>query len=280
MAYQDEGTTPAQIPSYWPRPSMHISGSAMPTGVHLSDGSVRTSSNWELVLTGMGILGLGGLSAAFSYVIIWALGYAEHVPTVPMLLGILVQVPANLAAWQIGIDMILFTVFLIVLRVSPLAGYHAAEHMTVTCIERFGYVDVDRVREMPRAHARCGTSLLTGVLPVVFVAIPLMGALPPELGWPLTVLVLITGWRLRYRTGWFIQQYFTTKPPTERQLAAGIRSGQRLLARAERVAGVPTSPGHRFWQRGIAQMVLGVVIGMWILRLIFAHLHIWLDPGL
>ncbi len=254
---------------------MRISGSAMPTGVHMSDGAVRTSANWELVLTGMAIMLLAGIATIFSYLAIWLLGLTSHVPTVPMLLGIPVPLPRDIILWQVAINLITFLVFLVVLRLSPLSGYHAAEHMTIACIERFGWLDIDRVPDMPRAHPRCGTSLLAGVLPIFLLAIPLWSVFPP-----LTAIIIVLGWSLREKTGWFIQQYFTTKPPSAKQLKAGISSGARLLAQADRVEGIPTSPGHRFWQRGMAQMIVGVILGMWILHHVFENLHVWLDHGL
>ncbi len=275
MAYPGDKVRRPEIPSYWPRQPMRISGSAMPTGVHLSNGTVRTSANWELVLTGMTILLLAGTSAAFSYLAIWLLGLTAHIPTVPMLLGIPVPLPRDIALWQIAINLLTFVGFLVALHLSPLAGYHAAEHMTVTCIERFGWLDVDRVKDMPRAHPRCGTSLLAGFLPIFLIAIPIWSIFPP-----LTPIIIVLGWSFRDRTGWFIQQYFTTKPPSSRQLQAGIRAGERLLAQADRVEGVPTSPGHRFWQRGIPQMIAGVILAMSILHYVFANLHVWLDHGL
>ena len=259
---------------------MRISGSAMPTGVHLSNGAVRTSANWELVLTGMTILLLAGLSTVFSYLVIWALGHFAHVPTVPMLFGIPVPVPHNIALWQVATNLVMFFGFLTTLRLSPLSGFHAAEHMTVTCIERFGWLDVERVKDMPRAHPRCGTSLLTGFLPIMLVALPLWTAWPYGTAPIFTFLIVAVGWHFRDRTGWFIQQYFTTKPPSPRQLRAGISAGERLLAQADRVDGIPTSPGHRFWQRGIAQMIVGVALAMWILQHVLANLHVWLDHGL
>ena len=239
MAYPGDKVRRPEIPSYWPRQPMRISGSAMPTGVHLSNGTVRTSANWELVLTGMTILLLAGTSAAFSYLAIWLLGLTAHIPTVPMLLGIPVPLPRDIALWQIAINLLTFVGFLVALHLSPLAGYHAAEHMTVTCIERFGWLDVDRVKDMPRAHPRCGTSLLAGFLPIFLIAIPIWSIFPP-----LTPIIIVLG------------------------------------AQADRVEGVPTSPGHRFWQRGIPQMIAGVILAMSILHYVFANLHVWLDHGL
>jgi hypothetical protein len=252
----------------------------MPTGVHLSNGTIRTSANWELVLTGMAIISLAGCSAVVSYLVIWLLGQAVNAPTVPMLLGVGVPLTQMSAVWQAAINLITFFVFLVALRLSPLSGYHAAEHMTVTCIERFGWLDTDRVPDMPRAHPRCGTSLLTGILPIILIAIPLWSFWPYGMQYLITPLIVFLGWSVREQTGWFIQQHFTTKPPSPRQLEAGLRAGHRLLAAAERMQGVPTSPGHRLGQRGLPQMFAGVLVAMWLLQRILENLHVWLDHGL
>ncbi len=263
------------LPAYWPRPPLRISGSAMPTGVHLSTGWVRTSSDWELFLTGLAIMGLAGVSAILSFILVWLLDGATRAPTVAILLGALpAGVPVSFAYWQIAVNLIAFLAFLVVLRLSPLAGYHAAEHMTVTCIEQTGRLDVQQVRYMPRAHHRCGTSLLAGILPVILVAVPLW-AVRPEL----SALVVLVGWMAREQVGYWLQQVFTTKAPTRRQLEAGVRAGQRLLAMADAQPRA-LSPAQKLWRRGFPQMAAGAVAGMWALGWVLDHLHLVLERGL
>ena len=259
------------MPPFWPQPAPRISGTAMPTGVHLSDGWSRTSSNLELVLTGLAIMGLGAVSAVISYLIVWVIDGFTPVPLTALMLGLpLSPAPAHYAYWQAAVNLIMFGTFLVVLRLSPLAGYHAAEHMTVTAIERFGRVDPQIVAQMPRAHPRCGTTLLAGFLPALLVGAPLWDVHPE-----IAALIILVGWLARDKVGWVLQQYLTTKKPTPRQLEAGIRAGQRILA--ERARRRPTSPAHRIWQRGFVQMIAGVLLAMLILGHIYENLHVWLD---
>jgi hypothetical protein len=220
-------------------------------------------------------MALGGLSMLLSFLIVWLVGGETKTPTVGLLLGALPpSIPVYYAYWQIGINLVAFLCFLIVLRLSPLAGFHAAEHMTVTCIERLGYVDVEQVRHMPRAHRRCGTSLLAGVLPALLAGVPLLGVSPE-----LAALVLLVGWVARDQTGYWLQQIFTTKRPTQRQLQAGIAAGQRLLALAGAEPARPMSPVQRLWRRGFPQMAAGAITGAWLLGWLVDHAHLLLDPG-
>jgi len=245
----------------------------MPTGVHLSDGWTRTSSNWELFLTGIAIMGLGAVSMVVAYLLVWILdGYTEA-PAVALLMG-LVATPElpRYAYVQTGINLLVFTCFLIVLHLSPMSGYHAAEHMTVTAIERFGRLDPDLVRQMPRAHARCGTTLLAGILPALLISASLW-PVHPEISAPIAVL----GWTMRQPVGWALQQYLTTKPPTPRQLEAGLRAGRAILEAHKKRAHKPQSPAESLWSRGMLQMAAGVVVAMYILGLVYDKLHLWLD---
>jgi uncharacterized protein YqhQ len=266
---------PVQSPEYWPRPP-RISGTAMPTGVHLSAGYVRTSRDWELVATGLAVMGLAAVAAVLSFFVVWLLDATTPAPTVGILLGVLSgNVPAYYAYWQVLINLVAALTFLVVLRFSPLAGYHAAEHMTVTCIERLGRLDPEQVRHMPRAHPRCGTSLLAGVLPIFLIAVPLL-----SVNKELAALVVIVGWVLRDRTGIFLQQVFTTRPPSRKQLEAGIRAGERLLALMRQERPKPLSPAQRLWRRGFPQMAAGAIAGMWFLGWLLDNIHVFLDTGL
>ncbi|MCX7599393.1 MAG: DUF1385 domain-containing protein [Armatimonadetes bacterium] len=275
MSEETEGAWGWDTPDYWPRPP-RISGTAMVTGVHLSTGYARTSRDWELVVTGLALMGLAGVAAVVSFLVVWLIDGVTPVPTVGILLGVLPgAMPAHYAYWQVLVNLVVALTFLVVLRLSPLAGYHAAEHMTVTCIERLGRIDPDQVRHMPRAHHRCGSSLLAGILPAFLIAVPLL-----SVNRELAALIVIAGWVLRDRTGMFLQQVFTTKPPSRKQLMAGIRAGERLLAQINHRHPPSLSPAQRLWRRGVPQMVAGAVAGMWILGRVLDNLHLFLDTGL
>jgi len=144
--------------------------------------------------------------------------------------------------------------------------------MTVTAIERFGRLDPDQVRQMPRAHARCGTTLLAGFLPALLIAGPLW-AVRPELA----ALIVLVGWTTRAQVGWVLQQYLTTKTPTPQQLEAGLRAGRKILEGQKAGPLRPQSPAERLWRRGLPQMAAGVVAAMYAIEWVYNHLHLWLD---
>jgi hypothetical protein len=251
-----------------------LSGLAMPGAVFLSSGTARTGSDVRLFLTGVAIISLGGLASAVAYIVTWFL--STLLPGLPLPALLLhVALPGEMphyALWQAGLQVLVFVCFLLVLRASPLAGYHAAEHMTVACIETYGDVVEEWVRRMPRAHKRCGTNLLAGVIPAMLVGLPLLSYNLMAAG-----AVAVLGWAYRMQIGYVIQQYFTTKPPSDKQLAAGIAAGRRIMHLWRTNPDPPLTSLQRIWYRGFVQMLAGALAGSWLIGFLFDHLHIWLD---
>ena len=144
---------------------------------------------------------------------------------------------------------------LLLLRVIPVAGYHAAEHQVVHCIERGEPLLPDKVASMPRPHPRCGTNLvaaisLFGVCFSIFAGLwSYSSAIVPA-----AIVTLLT-WR---QVGTFFQQYFTTRKASPKQLASGIAAGEDLLRKyrlnTNRTAKMPL----RIWRMGIVQMCCGL----------------------
>ncbi|MFP3904436.1 MAG: DUF1385 domain-containing protein [Armatimonadota bacterium] len=267
----------AEEPLQCPQPGRsrpgRISGTALPFGVHLSNGAYGSASNLHLIYGGANILGLGAIALVITYIETWLVQTFVGVPLPAYLLGVTAQVPGpDAQVWSALINILPFVNFLLILRMSSLAGYHAAEHKVVTTIERYGYATYELAKEMPRVHPRCGTVLLLGILPVLLVAIPLLYIEPV---WAL--VVAIVGWFLRYHTGFFVQNYFTTKTPTPKQLKAGLHAGNTLLERWREDPHKKVPWLKSLWIRGIPQMVIGLVIMSRVLSLVYDHLHIWLD---
>ena len=258
-----------QIP---PRPP-RIGGSALVGGVHLSTGAVGTGSNLQLFATGFMLIALGATASVLTYVTTWTIGEFAGVPLVGLLFQIATpdEIP-HYPLWDILINLLTFLAFLVIVRLSPLSGYHAAEHKVVHAIEKYGYPTLETARRMPRAHRRCGTTLLAGILPAMLIAVPLM-----SVSVPLAVLVILLGWATRYPVGAVIQQIFTAKEPNERQLRAGLEAGRLLLQRWQRNPYLRVPPLQSLWRRGFVQMFAGVAAGMYFFGWIYQHLHIWLD---
>lgn len=260
-----------------PRPWVpRIGGTAMPGGVHFSSGNYGTGPNYLLFLTGVSILGLGAVAMTLAYVVTWLVGYLIGLPLADSLMGLpILGVARDLVLAQIGIYLLTFMSFLVVLRASPMSGYHGAEHKVVHCLETYGVLDRALARSCPRAHRRCGTVLLSGFLPLPFIAIPLLSQ--PYWGLPAAVAVVFVGWMLRFRVGFWIQNVFTTKEPTEHQLGVALRAAELLLERWRRDPYLRLPLWRAIWVRGYPQMVAGVIVATQILGWLRDQLPFWLD---
>jgi hypothetical protein len=60
--------------------------------------------------------------------------------------------------------------------------------------------------------------------------------------------------------GSFVQFFFTTKPPTDAQLAGGIKAGKELLASSARASRRYASVPRRFLASGIVHVITGAFI--------------------
>lgn len=253
-----------------------IGGTAMVGGVHLSTGAFGTGSFWQLFITGLALVSIGAGAMVLSYIILWEIGRVVGLPLIAVHLQLLspMAVP-GFVGWEIFINVLVFASFLVIVRLTPLAGYHGAEHKVVHAIERYGFPTLELSRRMPRPHKRCGTTLLAGILPAFLIAAPLLIIMPG-----LALIVVLLGWMSRYRVGHLIQEYLTTKEPTDAQLRAGLQAGHELLSQWRRHPYQYVTPLVSFWRRGFIPMLLGVVAAMQLFSWVYQHLHLWLDWGL
>ncbi|MBO9541818.1 DUF1385 domain-containing protein [bacterium] len=214
-----------------------IGGLATPLGVYLTTGDHRAGAgDWGLFLTG----------------VVMALCHLVVLNTVEGLALTMAEVPPP---WAIAL--VEFVAYLGLLRLTPLTGFHAAEHQVVHAIERGEALLPEVLARQPREHPRCGTN----VIALVFGA---------QLLWPLasqpvlaavSALLLFAVWR---RLGWMFQHFFTTKTPTDRQVLSAIAAGRSLLASYGLRPGYRASRLRRLWASGFLQMVAGflVVLGV------------------
>lgn len=212
-----------------------VGGMATPLGVYLSDGRIRGGAgDLGLLLTGVFLFAGWFISAvvaqlatlSLALVAPDAIGYA-HAAAIPFFL-------LTFAAW---------------FRLSPIAGYHAAEHQTVHAMERNEALTPERLAMMPREHPRCGTNL--AVMFTMFSAL--------TLGLKADAVTSALASLAAYRFfGQWVQRHVTTRRPSGKQLASGVRAGVELLERYQR--GTPPSryPGLlRLWNAGIIQVAAG-----------------------
>ncbi|CAN5377302.1 hypothetical protein BH11ARM2_BH11ARM2_02910 [soil metagenome] len=239
-----------------PRPAQ-IGGMATPFGVYLTNGVVSGGvPKWALASTG---------ALMFSLLLV---GDLLSMLVAPHLNG----VPDALAVGLVGA--IPFVVFLVGLRLVPLSGVHGAEHMVVHAMERQEELKPEIVRRMPRVHPRCGTNLGAGAS--LFMGIFFSSWIgSDELRFLAAVLVTLIFWR---PLGSFLQQFFTTRPPTDRQLASGIRAGEDLLEAHARSARAKGSVAVRIWNSGMLQVMAGSFATYGVVWAVTTLLHI--DLGL
>ncbi len=228
-----------------------LGGMATPVGVHLSTGTVSAGvSGAALVLTGFCFF-----FTQLSLIIVLSL-LEPHLPALPLPLVWRETVELALRA------VITLAVFLGLVRLSPLAGFHAAEHQVVHALERHVPLLVDPVRRMPRVHPRCGTNLLAGsfLLGLGGVLGPLLG----EAGYILSGILALFFWR---SFGGWLQEHLTTRPATEAQLTQAIGAAKTLLERHE-ARPEPATLQQRLWNSGMPQMLLGFALGVGTLALL------------
>jgi CBS domain-containing protein len=237
-----------------------IGGMATPAGVYLTAGAV-TGGVHPLALSLTGLLMFSAQVGI--YLALDAVGktISGSAPKAMQLL-LLAPEPVRRALDGVGSSLASGLLFLSLVRLSPLAGYHAAEHQVVHAIERGEPLLPECVREMPREHPRCGTNFIAGAL-----LFSLGGALTPILGalaYPLGGLAALAWWRT---LGGWLQRHFTTRIATAAQLDSGIRAGREVLTRYARSERDDT-PLLRLWNSGMIHLLLGFFGGAGILALL------------
>jgi CBS domain-containing protein len=243
------------------RPPM-VGGMATPLGVYLTGGGVRAGAgDLGLFLTGVLLMVLNLLSITLVYSGSHWIQQRTGIP----LYAMLVSPTASLLDWQDWAGMALrglpLLLFLLFVRLSPIAGIHAAEHMTVHAIERGEPLELEYVRRMPRVHPRCGTNLAAGA--IIFLTI---ANLNTGVYQDITLLFALVATLLTWRpVGNLLQALFTTRPPSERQLQNGIAVGKQLLHRYQMQGYRPLTLRERIWNMGILQIALGMVVVWWAL---------------
>ncbi len=244
-----------------PRPA-RIGGMATPFGVYLTDGSNRAgASDLALVSTGVTMT----LLYSASYLVIFGAGMAlnrlVHLPN-PHMLDPDYAPPASqpfLGLVSVALSILVLIVFLLLMRASRLAGYHAAEHQTVHAVERGENLIPSIVRRMPRPHPRCGTNLVAAVM--VFSTLSQAFAYVPALDGGIAQIAAIVATLFSWRSvGTFLQERFTTRPASDRELLSGISAGQELLTRYLNSPPARPTMRQRIWFSGMIQVMSGMAM--------------------
>ena len=231
-----------------------VGGMATPLGVYLTTGSIGGGAgSVGLYLTGI-VLGLLMIvSKLFGDRIITLLS-PLMMRNMPLLLK------TGLTPDVIGM-VLSIGLMLILLRMSPLAGYHAAEHMTVHAIEMGEDLTPDSVRRLSRVHPRCGTNLL-GALTIFILITAKFGG---EMAALIAVAVVMLG---RRALGDWMQSVFTTKDPSDHQLANGIAAGNEVMQRFRERPNYQAYGFARVWNMGFLQAAAGMSTVLFVVYLV------------
>jgi CBS domain-containing protein len=239
-----------------------VGGMATPFGVYLTDGVHQAGvGNGALIATGAAI---GGL-LLFSYFLM------EQGILLLQKTGML----SSSAMWNLNAEpsadqplhglahlvlrVVLLLLFLTLMRLTRIAGFHAAEHQTVHAIERNEPLVPEIVARMPRAHPRCGTNLMAAGIVFFLVTnalryVPYVGI---EDAAVLAAMVTMFVWR---PVGTFLQERFTTRPARPKELASGIAAGKQLLHKYHHLPPARVKWARRLWNMGLVQTLMGTLL--------------------
>ncbi|UCC68138.1 MAG: DUF1385 domain-containing protein [Armatimonadota bacterium] len=237
-----------------------IAGLATPFGIYLTTGALRAGAHdFALAATGAALMVINLLANGIVYGLLWLadrllFGGSPQPPPQP---------PDDISLLAVVIFFGLqIAVFLVLLRLSPLAGVHGAEHMVVHAIEEGEDLQQQKIKAMPRVHPRCGTNIMA-LLILLIIAQQSFTSLSGEVDEPTRlftfvalVFVILLTWR---RLGAGLQRWITTRRPSDRQLGSALIVAETLLDKVRANPGARASFPRRLWNSGFPQVVSGFV---------------------
>lgn len=228
-----------------------VAGMATPLGVYLTTGHVRAGAgDLGLFLTGVALMLMNYAASSIVAGSAWLIERSTGFP----LWAIILSPPIHVPNWMDAVRAIMLgaalPIFLLLLRVLPLSGYHAAEHQVVHAIERGEPLKSENVQVMPRVHPRCGTNIVAAVILFLLVA----EVFSNQVAVMIAIFIMVFAWRV---IGAYFQYYITTRPPSGKQLESGIRAGQTLLEKYRENPAYRVSGWQRIWNTGMPQVMLG-----------------------
>lgn len=248
-----------------PRPAV-VGGMATPFGVYLTDGSLQAGAGDFALLTSGVLLGVMFKATLWATEAILHLGYRYGIPrSVTVDIDVVVNSPSA-GLMNIATRIISLLILLTLMRLTRLAGFHAAEHQTVHAIERTEPLTTSVVRRMPRAHPRCGTNIMAaGTL--FFTLMQLISSLPgiAELAPVAALIGTLAYWR---RFGAILQEKFTTRPASEAELLSGVKAGEELLEKYRNAPPARPRLWKRIWCMGMVQNLAGVSLAFAVVELL------------
>ena len=236
-----------------------VGGMATPVGVYLTDGRLSGGAKgFALVLSGVltaFLLIVSQILLAFG---VWLINPEWGILAFSGRAGLIGAENGSLANSLVSLAHGLL--FLTLLRFSPIAGYHAAEHQTVHALERGLPLEVQYVDKMPRAHPRCGTNLvaLGGLLTIGFQHLRSFDQLS-------VLLVFVFAFFFWRALGTFLQETFTTRPATRKQLENGIAAARELMEKYQAQPFAESARPLRLLNGGMLPVIAGMTLALFVL---------------
>lgn len=248
-----------------------MGGMATPLGVYLTDGvEAGGAGNLGLFLSGMSLISLAVAAMLITGIALMETRRRWHIDLESAFTLWMMRQGGAAAPWA-GIDLrscVAFPLTLVLLRLVPISGYHAAEHQVIHCIERGEPLLPSIVARMPRPHPRCGTNLVAAV---TLLSLSLSGFLIATHDLRLALIAALVTTAVLWRpVGTFLQQYLTTRPASPRQIASGIRAGEEILAKFRARVERQSSFLLRVWRMGLLQMMAGSLVVLGIIGILTA----------
>jgi hypothetical protein len=240
-----------------PRP-VRIGGLATPFGVYMTSGQYNSGAGLK------GLIATGLLFAVVAHVLdYWLLIVTSALAA---LFPHMISLKAGMEM-TVEIGVVLCSV-MVLIRLSPMSGLHAAEHMTINAIESDLPLSPSYIRSQPREHPRCGTNLMVflGGLELIVMFLSLSGKDLNLLGQLVYAAIgLFLLFRCWQPVGLWLQRHFTTKNPTDAQLESGIKAGLELLEKYRQEPHPYPSLGRRIWGSGMVHMALTFLLSTWLM---------------
>lgn len=234
-----------------------LGGLATPLGVYITDGKHQAGAgNFGLFLTGVS---MGVILIIIEQVFGFAYRYFDIDAT-------------NAAVFPV-VFLMQIIIFILFLRITPLAKIHAAEHQTINAIEKGLPLTLETVKLQPREHVRCGTNLMAlfiGLQLIILVFVGYLNKIEPMLQFFFLFsgfIFVFSNWR---RWGMWIQKYFTTVKAPDSYILNGIKVGEEVLHKHKQdLEAKPASFLRKVWCMSIVQIIAGFVFVQWLFGILY-----------
>ncbi len=211
----------------------------------------------SLAAAGEGVaMGRGAMALTFSITIVFALGVFVVLPLLVAQGATNAAIPGGQALVQHLLEglirVFVFVGYLLLVsrssEVRRVFQYHGAEHMTIHALEHDDPLTIERIRQYPTAHPRCGTEFLVVFIIVSILLFSLLAGMNVWVAIVGRILLIpvvaaisyeILKWGAKRRDNWTVRWLFlpgiwlqaiTTRQPDDSMIEVAVASMREALA--------------------------------------------------